>query len=142
MDYAKDFENEFKEQTGLVLSDVLKGTGAIEPFRKRMTRIVIEYVKESCPTFNADRLTSIQASAIQNAIIEQSYYVISTGVDMATYLGIDNVTGGVTSMEEIKARAIAPMTRKILKNAGLMFRGYGVGSGAISTYLSERMLWR
>lgn len=136
-----DFEKAFEEKTGIILSQTLGSSNAVTVFKNRTTTMITEYVKEQYPNYDITLLTDLQTTAITNAIIEQGFYMISTGVDLTTYLGIDSVTGNITPLDEIKKRTISPFAKKILKNAGLMYKGYG-GSSAMTTYDEVRRFWR
>lgn len=130
-----DFKQLFKDKTGIDLEKELGSSNKIEPFRLRITNIILEYIKEQCPTYDEEDLTDYQKQVIDEAIIEQGYYIISTGVDLTTYLGIDNVTGQTTPIADIRKRIIAPLARQKLKNAGLLFKGFG--SGTKGSYYSS-----
>jgi len=136
-----DFEKAFEEKTGVILSQTLGSSNAVTVFKNRTTTMITEYVKEQYPNYDITLLTELQTTAITNAIIEQGFYMISTGVDLTTYLGIDSVTGNITPLDEIKKRTISPFAKKILKNAGLMYKGYG-RSSVMTTYDETRRFWR
>ncbi len=136
-----DFEKAFEEKTGIILSQTLGSSNAVTVFKNRTTTMITEYIKEQYPNYDITLLTDLQTTAITNAIIEQGFYMISTGVDLTTYLGIDSVTGNITPLDEIKKRTISPLAKKILKNAGLMYKGYG-NSSAMTTYDEVRRFWR
>ena len=138
---AWDFENDFEVKTGIKLSGhpSVGNSNMVKVFQARMTDYVMEYVKENNAQFVEADLTAAQTEAIERAIIEQGFYVLNVG-DLNTYAGIDTVTGQVTALNEIRSRVFSPFAKKILSNAGLLFKGIST-KGQLS-YAEQRRYWR
>jgi len=122
------FTNDFTNKYGIMLQEGIKGNNPnkVKVFVNRIITMIFEEIKARNPTFSLERITKTQNEAIYNAVLEQSYYVL-INYDMYVFLGLEPTTGGIISQKEIDQRAISPLAKKMLSNAGLFYAGFSRG---------------
>lgn len=67
--------------------------------------------------------TSFQQASIISAQLYQAKYMLDNGGNFAMSSGVETYTNQLMSMAELEKRIIAPMALRVLRNAGLLYRG-------------------
>jgi hypothetical protein len=136
------FKNDMLTQYGINLSTLLSGEGEKEKiFINRVEMIVLEEIKSNNPTFRLDLMGLLELDAIYKAELEQAYYLCqNNNYDMNTAIGYDPINNTVVPINEIRKRAFSPLSKKILTNAGLFYRG--LGNNKVDSYAYTRGFWR
>lgn len=134
-----DFENDFRNNYDINLQTELSGGDKkVDSFFYKVKLVVEEEIKSNNPTLQFDSLKEKQKEQLWKAVLEQANYMFHN-YDMNIVSGYDPISNSVVSVDEIRKRSFSPFAKKILLNAGLLYRGlanheYG--------YQARRRGWR
>jgi hypothetical protein len=120
------FKNEeFKLATGIDLDNTLKDdadpTGKVDRFIDKCCSLVDEFIRSYNKHYKPEELSTFKTDKLKKAEMEQAEYILANSdlTKIGPYDEINNL-----QIPEIDFdRFISPVTRRILTNAGLLYRG-------------------
>jgi hypothetical protein len=104
------------------ISDDDDAPNKVERFIDRVLLLVETEVKTYNKRFDYQLVSQAQKDAFYEACLEQALYLYILG-DMSLISGYDPINNSVISIDEIRKRAMSPISKQILLNAGLLYRG-------------------
>lgn len=125
-----EYKKRFLEEYGYNLEDssVLPDVGnftqskKVERFFMRVNAIIEMHITKFNSNYNESKITDKQKEALDNAILEQSYYMLTAG-DVTVMTGFDPVTNNIVDLDALRRRTIAPLAEQYLLKSGLLYRG-------------------
>ena len=128
MEYQKfldRYQTEFGENFSTLIETFPQFQISAQGAYNRIHRQIEEFIKSKNSAYDFDDIKKWQKEAVLDAEIYQAFYIFHN-VDFSILSGYDSTSGALIDKKTIADRELCNDVVRILKNARLLYRVYGV----------------